>query len=338
VALAGLLLAGLAGLGLSTPSAQADSTQEIQDQLVRYAQEQADLDRQVTEIQQRLENTEHRVAQIEAEQVVHRAKIEQMRGQVAQVALARWQSQGIDSTMILLTADDVHRMLGQLATTQWMTTLTTDLLQKYQAEQTDLSELQSSLEASLEQIEADNVRLTELSRLANERVRATQRLLSRLNPEQNAALYPAGSRPSDSKYDISDLTPSSGLIKPLDAAITSPYGMRRHPITGQYKLHDGTDYGAPCGTPLVAPANGVVTQEGYVGGYGYRLLIDHGVIGGHRIVSSFNHLSSYAVPEGATVDQGQVVAFVGASGQATGCHLHLMIWVDDIMVNPVTMV
>ncbi|MDR1077882.1 MAG: peptidoglycan DD-metalloendopeptidase family protein [Propionibacteriaceae bacterium] len=334
VALASLLLAGVATLGLSSP-AQADSVQEIQAQLSRYAQEQADIDRQFAEVQQRLENTERQVTQIEAEQAAHQAKIDQMRGQVAQVALANWQSQGIDQTMVLLMADDVPRMLGQLATTQWVTTMTVDLLQKYQVEQADLAESQRSLEASLEQIRLDNDRLAELGRLANERVRATQRLLSRLGGSTGSA---EAVRPAANVYDLSGLEPSSSLIKPLNAAITSPYGMRLHPITRQYKLHDGTDYGAPCGTPLVAPANGVVTQEGYVGGYGYRLFIDHGTINGQRVTSSFNHLSSYAVPEGATVAQGQVVAYVGATGQATGCHLHLMLWIDDVMVNPATVI
>ena len=128
---------------------------------------------------------------------------------------------------------------------------------------------------------------------------------------------------------------SSGLIKPIPgASITSPYGMRMHPILHVWKLHDGTDFGAGCGTPVHAAASGTVTEEYYNGGYGNRLFIDHGIINARALTTSYNHLSGYAVKVGQHVTQGQVIAYVGTTGYSTGCHLHFMLWVNGTMVNP----
>src|SRR5665647_3307099 len=128
---------------------------------------------------------------------------------------------------------------------------------------------------------------------------------------------------------------SSGLIKPIPgASITSPYGMRLHPILHIWKLHDGTDFGAGCGTPVQAAASGTVTEEYYNGGYGNRLFIDDGNVGGAFMTTSYNHLSGYAVRVGQHVTQGQVIAYVGTTGYSTGCHLHFMLWVNGTMVNP----
>lgn len=147
----------------------------------------------------------------------------------------------------------------------------------------------------------------------------------------------AGSKTSSSSASSSNKVSSAGLASPIPGApITSPYGMRVHPITGVYKLHDGTDFGASCGTPIRAAAAGKVTERYYNAGYGNRLFIDHGSLGGVRTVTSYNHLSSYAVSVGQTVQQGQVIGYVGATGYATGCHLHFMVWRNGQMVNPAT--
>ncbi|QGF24392.1 peptidoglycan DD-metalloendopeptidase family protein [Raineyella fluvialis] len=153
----------------------------------------------------------------------------------------------------------------------------------------------------------------------------------------SGATATAGSKSSSSSATSSNRVSSAGLASPIPGApITSPYGMRVHPITGVYKLHDGTDFGAGCGTPIRAAAAGRVTQRYYNAGYGNRLFLDHGSLGGARTVTSYNHLSSYAVSVGQWVNQGQVIGYVGATGYATGCHLHFMVWRNGQMVNPAT--
>jgi murein DD-endopeptidase MepM/ murein hydrolase activator NlpD len=129
---------------------------------------------------------------------------------------------------------------------------------------------------------------------------------------------------------------SHGFRYPVAGPVTSPYGMRFHPLLHVQKLHDGTDFGAACGTPIRAPYAGTVTAAYFNTGYGNRLMLDHGAVDGHRVVSGFNHATSYVVGVGDRVQQGQLVGFVGRTGYATGCHLHLMVWLDGRVVDPMT--
>lgn len=124
---------------------------------------------------------------------------------------------------------------------------------------------------------------------------------------------------------------------PVNGPITSSYGMRVHPVTGIYKLHDGTDYGAPCGAPIRSPLGGRVTQVTYHGAYGWRAFIDHGTVNGRHLVTSMNHATHYVVRPGQSVSAGQLVGHVGTTGWSTGCHLHLMAWSNGQLVNPATL-
>jgi murein DD-endopeptidase MepM/ murein hydrolase activator NlpD len=124
------------------------------------------------------------------------------------------------------------------------------------------------------------------------------------------------------------------LIRPVDAPITSSYGMRFHPVLRVWKLHDGTDFGASCGTPIRAAGSGTVISRYYNEGYGNRVLVSHGLLDGESIVTAYNHLSDYAVSSGEQVSQGEVVGYVGSTGYSTGCHLHFMVYRDGETVDP----
>lgn len=121
-----------------------------------------------------------------------------------------------------------------------------------------------------------------------------------------------------------------GLQRPVGGPITSPYGMRVHPITGERKLHDGTDFGVPCGTPVHAAAAGTVTGRSSSGAYGKRVVIRHRP----GFETSYNHLSSQSVSVGDRVTAGQVIARSGTTGLSTGCHLHFMVLTSGKPVNP----
>ncbi len=125
-----------------------------------------------------------------------------------------------------------------------------------------------------------------------------------------------------------------GLLLPVQGPITSPYGMRLHPIRHIWELHDGTDLGAECGTPIRAPADAVVTRVVADPAYGNRMFLDLGRIDGHAIVIVLNHAEGYAFAPGDRVAKGQPVGWVGQTGYATGCHLHLMVLVDGATVDP----
>ncbi|HYO32456.1 MAG TPA: peptidoglycan DD-metalloendopeptidase family protein [Nocardioidaceae bacterium] len=118
--------------------------------------------------------------------------------------------------------------------------------------------------------------------------------------------------------------------------ITSPYGMRMHPILHVYKLHDGTDFSASCGTPVYAAAEGTVLSQYFNEGYGNRVIIDHGYVQGVSLSTSYNHLTSFALRPGSPVSRGQVIGFAGTTGYSTGCHLHFMVYVNGATVDPMS--
>ncbi len=135
-------------------------------------------------------------------------------------------------------------------------------------------------------------------------------------------------------------TTSSGdgggfLSYPIDGGyITSPYGMRLHPILHVWKLHDGTDFGAACGTPVHAAASGTIVSEYYDSAYGNRVIMNHGIVNGTSLSTSYNHLTSFVARTGQHVERGQLIAYSGTTGYSTGCHLHFMVYVNGATVDP----
>lgn len=112
--------------------------------------------------------------------------------------------------------------------------------------------------------------------------------------------------------------------------ITSPYGLRTHPITGIYKLHTGTDIGAPMGADFVAANDGIVVKAGYNGAYGNMVILDHG--GG--IQTLYAHGSEILVEEGQIVASGTPVLKVGSTGYSTGPHAHFEVRINGDPVEP----
>ncbi|THV08732.1 M23 family metallopeptidase, partial [Nocardioides caeni] len=128
---------------------------------------------------------------------------------------------------------------------------------------------------------------------------------------------------------------TGGLLhRPADGPVTSPFGYRTHPIYGYYGLHNGTDFGAGCGSSLWAGESGTVINTYYDEVYGNRLYLAIGKVNGASITLVYNHLSSYAVGQGAHVKRGQVVGYVGSTGWSTGCHLHFTVLRNGEPVDP----
>lgn len=120
---------------------------------------------------------------------------------------------------------------------------------------------------------------------------------------------------------------------PQSFTITSPFGYRQDPFTGEMSYHGGTDIAAPQGTPILAAADGTVTvangTDPWGGSYGYHVKIDHG--GGMETL--YAHCSAIAVTAGQPVQQGEVIGYVGSTGNSTGDHLHFEVWENGQKVN-----
>lgn len=123
---------------------------------------------------------------------------------------------------------------------------------------------------------------------------------------------------------------STPTIWPVKGWLTSDFGYRISPFTGRREMHEGVDISAPVGTPVVASAVGIVAFSGNLAGHGNVVFIEHG----HGFATFYGHNSKNVVVEGQRVKRGQVIAFVGATGLATGPHLHFGVQLHGEWVDP----
>ncbi len=145
---------------------------------------------------------------------------------------------------------------------------------------------------------------------------------------------PAGAKEAQF-FDANGKNLRSAMMRtPLQSfrRVSSNFGFRTHPISGFKKMHQGIDFAAGTGTPVVAPADGVVVEARRWGGYGNWLRIRHN----NGLESGYGHLSRYGsgIRAGQRVSQGQIVAYVGSTGASTGPHLHYELWRNGQRINP----
>jgi murein DD-endopeptidase MepM/ murein hydrolase activator NlpD len=116
--------------------------------------------------------------------------------------------------------------------------------------------------------------------------------------------------------------------------VTSEYGMRLHPILGYVRLHAGIDLRTYCGTPIYAAKAGTVEWAQWRNGFGNQVMLDHGLVNGSSLMTSYNHMTSFVVSAGQKVDQGTLLGYSGNTGTSAACHLHFEVYVNGSTVNP----
>ena len=124
---------------------------------------------------------------------------------------------------------------------------------------------------------------------------------------------------------------STPSIWPLRGYFSAAFGNRPDPFTGMRDFHPGIDISVPRGTPVHAPADGVVVFSGAKGGYGNIIVLDHG----YGTVTRYGHLDGFNVRPGQRVKRGDVIGFSGNTGRSTAPHVHYEVWVNDQMRNPI---
>ena len=157
-----------------------------------------------------------------------------------------------------------------------------------------------------------------------------------LSGEDNS-LYFYDAQGSIGHYDKSGKSIQKALMKtPINGArLSSPFGMRKHPIDGFNKMHKGTDFAAPLGTPIMASGSGVIKKAGWCGGGGNCVVIKHN----STYQTIYAHMSKFAksIRAGVRVKQGQIIGYVGSTGKSTGPHLHYEVLVNGKRVNSQTL-
>ncbi len=154
---------------------------------------------------------------------------------------------------------------------------------------------------------------------------------------QDNSLYYFDKEGFEGHYDKHGKSVKKALMKtPINGArLSSPFGMRKHPIDGFNKMHRGTDFAAPMGTPIMASGDGVVKKAGWCGGGGNCVKIRHN----STYQTIYAHMSKFArgIKAGVRVKQGQTIGFVGSTGKSTGPHLHYEVIVNGKKVNSQTL-
>jgi len=150
---------------------------------------------------------------------------------------------------------------------------------------------------------------------------------------QDNNLYYFDKEGSEGHYDENGKSVKKALMKtPINGArLSSPFGMRKHPIDGFNKMHRGTDFAAPMGTPIMASGDGVIKKAGWCGGGGNCVIIKHN----STYQTVYAHMSKFArgIKNGVRVKQGQTIGYVGSTGKSTGPHLHYEVIVNGKKVN-----
>ncbi|MDB9711011.1 peptidoglycan DD-metalloendopeptidase family protein [Candidatus Pelagibacter ubique] len=150
---------------------------------------------------------------------------------------------------------------------------------------------------------------------------------------KNNALYYFEKKGSEGHYDENGKSVEKALMKtPINGArLSSAFGMRKHPIDGFNKMHRGTDFAAPMGTPIMASGSGLITRARWCGGGGNCIKIKHN----STYETIYAHMKNFArgIKEGVRVKQGQIIGYVGSTGKSTGPHLHYEVVVNGKKVN-----
>ena len=154
---------------------------------------------------------------------------------------------------------------------------------------------------------------------------------------QSNAFYYFNDNGDEGHYDINGKSVKKALMKtPINGArLSSPYGMRKHPIDGYNKMHKGTDFAAPMGTPIMASGDGVVIKASWCGGGGNCVKIRHN----SSYSTVYAHMSKFAanIKKGKRVKQGQTIGYVGSTGKSTGPHLHYEVIHNGKRINSQTL-
>ena len=211
------------------------------------------------------------------------------------------------------------------------------LMAQLEEEYEHLEEIKLSLEEEQEILAAEEKaqaqaiamaerKISELEQLAREEERRRQEEEKRRQSSQSAS--------SGNSANVSTVSNPNGIfMKPAGGAITSQYGMRFHPIQKIYKMHNGVDFRASTGTPLYAPADGVVSVASWKGSFGKVIMISH-YIDGQHYTTVMAHLDDMYVSPGDEVTQGEVIGATGNTGGSTGPHLHFEVHLGNYG-NPV---
>ncbi len=243
---------------------------------------------------------------------------------------------------VLLGAKDFSDFSSRMYLLQRIIKRDADILELLETQKKELETQRAVLEENKKQMELILVDLAAKKKLVEEKTAARRAIYDKAKAEQDRLDAEMNRLLEDSKNitamiqnwesggQMGSAHGTGQFMWPCNGPITSYYGWRTHPIFGTRRYHSGMDIAVDYGTPIVAADGGVVIGAGWMGGYGYAVMINHG----DGLVSLYGHNSSLNVSVGETVAKGQVIASAGSTGYSTGPHCHFEVRLHGEVTEP----
>ncbi|MEL7207890.1 MAG: peptidoglycan DD-metalloendopeptidase family protein, partial [Actinomycetota bacterium] len=300
---------------------------DVQRALVEINSETQSTRSKIDKVQAQLERAKATMQTARTEMVESSTEQTKIESQLRSKAVEGFKS-GINDPGPFFTDRNINQSIRQTQLLQQANTSTAELLdelriiredqQVAEAEASqavsDAEALEQELQAQLDTLQAQETIQLGLKAEAESRIaRWAADLTAYAAEDASIQNLIAGSTPAPVSVPAPSVPSALGYQWPLSGRVSSPFGYRTHPVFGTRKLHPGLDVAAPRGTPIAATSGGTVIYTGYRGGYGNTVIVDHG--GG--FTSLYAHMSEIGISNGASVDRGDIVGRVGATGTAT---------------------
>ena len=328
-----------------------DELNEVQSQLSENLKQIEKLDEKIADSEQKMEELNSEIStlqtsidEIKAQLEVAEKKYEEQKNIMEKRLIAIYESGETKYIDVLLKSKDISEFLSNYYLINEITSVDKELLNEVESQKKTIDLAKQKLEKNQEKLTTDLQNQTKTSTVLENTKTLREKYISRLSDEEkakqaqidemtkqydevNKQILELAKQGLDTEYIGGVLAwPVPGYTK-----ISSNYGMRVHPITGQYKLHTGVDISAPMGANFVAANDGIVTKAGYNTAYGNMVIIDHG--GG--ISTLYAHGSEILVTVGQTVKRNDPILKVGSTGYSTGPHAHFEVRINGVVTNPI---
>ena len=321
---------------------------DLQDQIQQSHEELEEVQSQLSENLQQIEKLDEKIRESENEIEELNTQVKQLQDEIAgiqaQLDVADIYEAGETRYLdVLLKSSNISEFLSSYYLITEIASVDKNLLDEVESEKKEIELAKQKLEKNQETLATALQTQTKTATVLQNTKALRENYISRLSDEEKAKqaqidemtqqyeavnnqILELAVQGLDSVYIGGELAwPVPGYTK-----ITSNYGMRVHPITGQYKLHTGVDISAPIGVNFVAANDGIVTKAGYNTAYGNMVIIDHG--GG--ISTLYAHGSEILVTVGQTVKKDDPILKVGSTGYSTGPHAHFEVRINGVVTDP----
>lgn len=297
---------------------------------------------QITATEDRISFLEENIATTSKEIEKTQADLEKKTEILSERLVVLYEEGDVSYLEVLLSATDLKDFLTRYDLINSIIEQDVDLIASINQEKQDLEMKKSDLEVKENELKKARSQQEEMKQELDNQKKDKKDILSSVQKEKAAyqkALEELEQNSRELESMIRKLQGGSTTAlgtgaytwpTPGYSAITSPYGMRYHPILKVRKMHTGVDIGAPMSATIVAADSGTVIHAGWMGGYGQVLVIDHG----NGISTLYAHQSAFLVGNGASVSKGQAIGKVGTTGWSTGPHLHFEVRINGSYTDP----